>query len=269
MSSFDEFMRNVHIFLQSFLLAFLSTQFKKKPCIRPQNEVANKNDISCEKRRRKNINPAANEQRNSHTCTPKIEPTAYAHRHTEIFHLWSNYNRNITLFTVVYSIFLCSIIIHCPQRHKHTSIEIYIFVWKWAVAVAAVSTTTTTMSMWAKEEEQQKKLSKNVIPYKCYSLRYSFLYGLTYLLHHFPHSLWHTNLISFFRPIISNNFKFYQLNRTNFLLFRWILFLIRIIFHSFYPKKIFRCDMTSVSTPKTSFLHTHTLSLYSSFAISN
>lgn len=62
-----------------------------------------------------------------HTTTKKWNETKTTCTYTKMLHFWSNYNRNITLFTV-YFIFLCSIIIHCPTTSQaHTSIEIHEF----------------------------------------------------------------------------------------------------------------------------------------------
>lgn len=119
--------REMCTFFQSFLLVFLWHIVEKSLAVAPKSSKRSEKIIYF--RRKKNYQPHIDEQRNAHTCTTKnrTNDTYGTHTQREIFHLWSNYNRNITLFTAVYSIFLCSIIIHCPQRHKHTSIEIYIY----------------------------------------------------------------------------------------------------------------------------------------------
>lgn len=177
MSSFDEFVRNVYTFSELFT-RFSHTHSGKKPCIGPFDVHFSAPNHRKEARKwyfrrkiKKNYQPHINEQRNAHTCTPKIEP-AHTHTHTEIFHLWSNYNRNITLFTVVYSIFLCSIIIHCPQRHKHTSIEIYIYMKVSSSSSSSSSSNNNNNNTVDMREGKEKKLSENVIPYKCCSFRY-------------------------------------------------------------------------------------------------
>lgn len=54
------------------------------------------------------------------------------------------------------------------------------------------------VSSSSRKQQQQQQLHQNrcvektrqkVIPYNCCSSRWYFIYGLTYLLHHFPHSL--------------------------------------------------------------------------------